>query len=334
MSVVWVAVSFVLCSAVILFAGVRLSRYGDIIAEKTGLGRVWVGVLLMAAVTSLPELVTGASAVLLFKTPDIAVGDVLGSCMFNLAILAWLDFRQPGPLSAGMHQGHVLAAGFGLVQLGIAGLAMLAGARGLTLGWLGVESLVLLGSYVIAMRTVFLHERTRQSALAKELAGEIRYADVTVRRAVALYAANGVVLAVAAGSLPGLAAELATQTGIGATFIGSLLVAISTSMPEIVVSAAAARLGAVDMAVGNLLGSNIFNAAILGVDDLLYTAGPLLATASPLHLVTIVSGMVMTAITIIGVTYRAQRKRFRLSWDSIAAIGLYLTGVALLWRLS
>lgn len=147
-------VLFAVCGALVLASGIRLSRYGDVIAEKTGLGGMWVGVLLMSAVTSLPELVSGASAVTLVGAPEIAVGDIAGSCMFNLAILAFLDFRQPVPLSARIHQGHVLVAAFGLLQLGVAALAIATGTRGMALGWIGVESVLFLLIDVLAMRMI------------------------------------------------------------------------------------------------------------------------------------------------------------------------------------
>jgi len=79
-------IGFIICTALIVYSGTKLSRYGDIIAEKTGLGRVWIGVVLMASVTSLPELVTGISSVTFAGVPNIAVGDVLGSCVFNQRI--------------------------------------------------------------------------------------------------------------------------------------------------------------------------------------------------------------------------------------------------------
>ena len=72
-------IGFIICTAVIVYSGTKLSKYGDIIAEKTGLGRAWVGLVLMASVTSLPELITGISSVSFANVPDIAVGDVLGS---------------------------------------------------------------------------------------------------------------------------------------------------------------------------------------------------------------------------------------------------------------
>jgi cation:H+ antiporter len=318
------------CALLILFSGVRLSRYGDVIAEKTGVGGTWMGLVAMAAVTSLPELITGASSILVFDTADIAAGDALGSCMFNLAILALLDVRDPVPLTARVHQGHVLVAAFGIVQLGLAAMAVLAGPRVPMLGWVALPSLLFIAVYAFAVRTSFVFERARVSRLAQELTGAVRYRDFTLRRAVALYALNGVVLVGAAAALPGLGEVLARQTGLGQSFVGTLVIAASTSLPEVVVSAAAARIGALDMAVSNLFGSNIFNVAILGLDDLLYARGPLLAPVEPVHLVSVLAAVVMTAIAIIGLTYRAQRKRYRLSWDTFAIVAVYLAAVALL----
>ena len=86
---VWI--QFAICLGLIGWGGFKLSRYGDVIAEKTGMGGTSVGLVLMASVTSLPELVTGISAVSIANAPDIAVGDVLGSCVFNLLIIVVLD---------------------------------------------------------------------------------------------------------------------------------------------------------------------------------------------------------------------------------------------------
>ena len=91
-----VIAQFAACSALIVWSGTRLSRYGDIIAEKTGLGGTWVGLILMATITSLPELVTGVSSVVIYDVPDIAAGDAIGSCRLNLIILSLLDVRDAG----------------------------------------------------------------------------------------------------------------------------------------------------------------------------------------------------------------------------------------------
>jgi cation:H+ antiporter len=70
--------------------------------------------------------------------------------------------------------------------------------------------------------------------------------------------------------------------------------------------------------------------AVLGFDDVLYTQGSVLADVESIHLVSLTSAIVMTAIAIIGLTYRASRKRFRLSWDAFAIAATYVLGVILL----
>ena len=87
---------FVAAAAVIGLAGPVLSRSASAIADGTRMGQGWIGVILLATVTSLPELATGLSAVAYWYTPNIAVGDALVSCVFNLAILMVLDSMLRG----------------------------------------------------------------------------------------------------------------------------------------------------------------------------------------------------------------------------------------------
>lgn len=322
---------FVLCAAVILFAGVRLSRYGEVIARRTGVGGTWFGVVAMSAVTSLPELVTGASSILVFAVADIAAGDVIGSCMVNLVVLALLDVRDPDPLTARVHRGHVLVASFGILLFALAGLAILAGQGMPTIAWFGVHSLLFLAVYALAMHTIFHFEKRRMAEATGETA-EAKAGEPTLRRAVVLYALNALLLFAAATWLPGVAERFSEETGVAQGFVGTVFVAIATSLPEIVVSVAAARIGALDMAVGNLFGSNLFNIAVLGFDDLLYTRGSLLADVSATHLYGLAGATAMSAVAVIGLTYRAERKRWRLSWGSLAMIVIWGAVLILLSR--
>ncbi len=154
---------FAVAAAVIVVAGVQLARYGDVIGEKSGLGRSWIGVVLLAATTSLPELFTGFGATALAPLPDIAVGDVLGSCMFNLLILSLMDAIQPDRISARAHQGHALAIGFGLVLVATAGFGLAGTAHWPAVGWVGLPSPVLIVLYFVAMRMLFTYEQRRRS---------------------------------------------------------------------------------------------------------------------------------------------------------------------------
>jgi cation:H+ antiporter len=329
---VWL--QFIACTAVIVYAGSRLSKYGDIIAEKTGLGRLWVGALLLAAVTSLPELISGVAAVTVFDLADIAVGGVLGSCMFNILILSLVDaMTGRKPIYTGVNEGHVIAAGFGVLLLGLIAVNIYVGGGFPAVGWVCVFSFLYFALYVVAMRVVFLYNKRRIAAVVKEMAEELRYEDVTAARAYALYAVNAAVIVVVAAYLPHVGERIAAMTGFGQTFVGSFFIALSTSLPELVVTVAAVRLGAVDLALGNLFGSNLFNIAVLAIEDFLYTKGPLLASASPNHVVTAGAAIAMTAAAIVGLTYRTIKRPFFLAWDSMGILALYFIGQVILYVL-
>jgi cation:H+ antiporter len=329
---IWI--QFAATALVIVLAGVRLARYGDVIGEKSGLGRSWIGLVLLAATTSLPELFTGFGATALAALPDIALGDVLGSCMFNLLILSLMDAVQPEPISARAHQGHAISIGFGLLLIAVAGLGLIAADVVPPIGWVGWFSLALIALYFLAMRVVFVHEQQRRVREAGEVAEELQYAAIPVRSAVLKYSLAAAIVVTAALWLPRLGAELARQTGLGEAFVGSLFVAITTSLPEIVVSLAAVRIGAVDLGISNVLGSNLFNLLILGLDDVFYRSGPLMVDASPSHGVSILAVVIMNALFLIGLTQKALTKRFVVTWDTGTIAAVYAAAVGLSYLLT
>jgi cation:H+ antiporter len=325
---------FVATALVIVLAGIRLARYGDVLGEKTGLGRSWIGMVLLAATTSLPELFTGFGSTALAALPDIALGDVLGSCMFNLLILSLMDAIQPEPISARAHQGHALSIGFGLVLIGVAGMGLVADHRLPAIGWIGLYTPALIALYFVAMRVLFAHERHRRAQETQEVAQELQYGATTLRSALMQYGLAAVAVIAAALWLPRLGAELARQTGLSEAFVGSLFVAVTTSLPEIVVSLAAVRIGALDLGVGNVLGSNLFNVLILGLDDLFYRQGPLMADAGASHGISVVAIVIMNGLFLIGLTYKVMTKRFVVAWDTGAIAAVYVIAVALSYLLT
>ena len=126
----WLLLLFALCAVVIARAGFVLSQSADQLAQAYGWGRGWVGMALLATITSLPELASGVSAVACIGAPNLAVGNALGACLFNLAFLVVVDTvqrRQPMYREAGAT--HLLTAGFGVVMLGFVAFSLLAGQR-------------------------------------------------------------------------------------------------------------------------------------------------------------------------------------------------------------
>jgi cation:H+ antiporter len=155
-------VEFAVCLVLVGFAGVKISFYGDVIADKTGLGGTWIGVIMLATVTSLPELVTGVVSVTVADFPELAVGDVLGACIFNLLIFVLLDFLHRGKtVYQESSEGHVLSAGFSILMVAFVGFNIfLSNNNTNPMFWhVGVYSPILIIMYVLAIRTVFRYEK-------------------------------------------------------------------------------------------------------------------------------------------------------------------------------
>ena len=330
---------FALCAALIGAAGYQLSRYGDAIALRTGMSGSWIGLALLATVTSLPELATGISSVTVANAPNLAVGDALGSCVVNLVFLVVIDaFFRKEPLWTRAGQGHVLAGAFGVVMLGFTLVSLLMGqvkpalstdvtAASALLGF-GLTTPVLLVLYLVAMRTVFAYERDHAEPVSTEL-------DATVpalRTAIIRFALAACVVAGAGVWLPFVATDLANAMGWNKSFVGSLFVALATSMPELAVTLSALRIGALDMAIGNLLGSNLFNVLILAVDDVFYRPGVLLANVSPVHAVTAASAITMTGLAMVGLFFRPRSRVLRaVGWISLGLLAMYLLNTYVLY---
>jgi cation:H+ antiporter len=314
---------FGICGLLIGIAGPILTRYGDIIARLTGLARSWVGLVLLATATSLPELFTGISAVAVADEPNIAVGDALGSCVFNLAMLVLLDeLSRKEPLYRSIDQGHLLSAGFGIILIGSAGAFLLLSQSALSFRLLHISGYTpfIIVLYLIAMRAAFVYQR-RTRAPPEAISGS----DITLRTAIIRYLAAASVVVAAGTWLPFIGRELAEVMGWNTTFVGTLLIAGATSIPELVVTISALRLRAVDMAIGNLLGSNLFDILILAIDDIAYTKGPLLSLASSANAITAFAAVIMSGIFVVAVLYKPEtRIRGTIGWVSIALLLVYL----------
>lgn len=324
---------FLAGGTLIAAAGSFLARYGDIIADKTNMGGTWVGLILIATVTSLPELITGVSSVQLAGVPDIAIGDALGSCVFNLLIIVVLDFlHRHESLYVQASHGHILSAGFGIILFGVVGIHILLSDSGifLGLGHIGIYVPVIIFLYAIAMRTVFRFEKRARQLVTAEPAQ--RYPDVSLNTALVRYGLAALVVVMAGIWLPFSAEKLATAMGWQQTFVGTLLVAAATSMPEVAVTVAALRIGALDMAISNLFGSNLFNVLIVAIDDLLFIPGPILYTVSPLHGVTALSATIMSGIAIVALLYRPITRLFHtVGWASLLLLTVYLLNLFFLY---
>lgn len=323
-TLVWI--QFFCCTTLIVYSGASLARYGDVIADKTGLSGSWVGLILLATVTSLPELSTGASAVTIANAPNIAVGDALGSCVFNLVILVVLDFLYRGEsVYRRASQGHILSAAFGIVLIGLAGFSILLAQRSVVFSFhhIGVYAPIIVLIYALAARAIFRYQSEHREHAVEQAVS--RYPEVTLRHALLRYGGNAMVVVGAGIWLPFIGTELGRIMHWQNSFVGTLFIAGATSLPELTVTISALRLHALDMAIASLLGSNLFDIVILAIDDVLYGKGPLLANVSIMHAMTAMSAVIMNGIIIVGLAYKPKQRIMRaVGWVSIGLLVVYL----------
>lgn len=330
---------FLVSAAVIVYAGTKLSRYGDQIADLTGLGGLWIGVVLMAGATSLPEVFTTVSASLL-DAPDLAAGDLFGAGMTNMLTLGLIDLmhRQKRVWQQAAFE-HALSAGLAMFLTGLAAFFILLGQDVKHIG-IGSGSALLLLFYVLGMRIIFRQEAVKRHRREQEkvVEGQANEEDKgpskreRLKRAAFGFGFAAVALLIAAPFLAGSANEIAEQSGVSATFIGTSLVAITTSLPEFVTAVAAVRLGAFDLAVGNLFGSNAFNMAAFFFVDMAYRSGPLFNAVSDAHALTALWGILLMSVALMGIIYRVEKRYMLIEPDSLVIILGYCLGLWLLFQ--
>ena len=349
--------------ALIVVAATFLARSADVIADKTGLGRSFIGVVMLATATSLPELGTGVSAIVLVGESDLAAGDAFGSNLFNLFIIGLLDiYWRRGPLLTFVSYTSALVGALGGLLIAIGAVAMII--HNLTISvanWrVSPVSTLMLAGFLVAIFLVHRAERSRESEnsvpaqqserensvparqserenSSDEAAPAPSYENESLPRAFAVYAASAAAVVGAAVWLAYAADGVATEMGWAASFMGTQFLAFSTSLPELAASFAALRLGAPDMAITNLLGSNIFNmGVVLFLDDLAFADGAIWAEIDDIHLLTAVVGVIMTAVAVTAILTPndERRRRSPYSVEAAALVVLYIVASLLVFYLS
>jgi cation:H+ antiporter len=317
---VWL--KLVICILIIFISGQKVAKYGDAIASRTGIGQVWMGVIAIAVITSLPELFTGISAVTLVDSPDLTIGDLIGANAFNMLNLALLDiFHRNGSIFTAVSHAHRLTGLFSLILVFIVGAGILISIHisPAGLGWVGWYTPLIILIYLLAVRQIFYYEKAHPGP------PDLTPDDIphSLKR-IGVYFATAAVCIIGAGIwLATIGDEIAAATGWGQSFVGTLFLAFTTTLPEMTVSFTAMRIGASDMAVANMIGSNLFNIVILPITDLIYSKDPILSAVSEGNLVTAAAVIVMTSLFIVGLRFTPAR-RFRLSWLNITLIVLFI----------
>ncbi|NNE85502.1 MAG: sodium:calcium antiporter [Alphaproteobacteria bacterium] len=326
---------FTVLAAVVWFTGTRLSYLADAIAKQTGVSRAIMGLIFLAAITSLPELVT-TSAAAIKGDAALALNNILGGITMQTAILAVADAiairvtlssfpRKPTPILEGAILILLLTTTLVIISIGETPLFFNV----------GLGATLLASIYFISIRVLNRYDKDHpwqpvnlpEPEDVPQILPLHALHDLPLRTLIMQSCGVAVVILVCGILLVETSAAIADQSGLGSSFIGVTLLAATTSLPELSTTIAAVRMGAYTMAVSNIFGSNLIMVFVLFPADFFYREGVILNEAGETAQLALLSGIVVTTIYIIGLLIKKKPRIAGMGLDSILVLGVYLVSV-------
>jgi len=324
--------AFGIAALVIVIAGSQLARQADTLADRTGLGEALFGVLLLAGVTSLPDLAATLSAALDAR-PDLAMSNVMGSMTANLAFLGVADiiYRRANLEHAAASPVNLMLAGLLIVLLTLPLLAILTP----TVTEWSVHPItpVIVTAYLFGLHLVhrtrvkpmWFPRMTRQT-VSDEPEKHHGGGSLTLWFG---FIGMAVVTGMAGWILMEAAKGIIDQTGVSETLVGGLFTALATSTPELVTTIAAIRIGALTLAVSNIFGTNCFNMLVVAAADAAYPHGSIYHDMAPVQMMWGLVGILMTAILLLGMVRRETYGIARIGFESALILGIYAVALGI-----
>ena len=330
---------FVTAAAILWIAGSRLVRLVDGIARKTGLGQAFAGMLLLGIINCLPEIANVSSASWA-GNPTLAVNNLLGSAAINIVLLAVMDgvFGREALTSFVARPTTLMQATLSILVLSVLVIAIAVGDVPL-LG-IGAGSLTVftasIGAFWLAshyeQRSTWTTKGGRGSSTASD-AGDSQSTEA-LSLLVGKTLAVAAVIFVAGYCLSQTGDALAEQTGLGSGLVGFVFMGIATSMPELSTITTALRMRKYEMAIGELLGTNLVNISLVLLADAVFAGGPVINEIGRFESVSALLGIVVTAILLIGLLERRNDTFLRMGYDSLAILVTFGLGLVLLYVIS
>ncbi len=321
---------FAACVVLIFYAGRRVAKCGDILAEKTGLGGLWIGVALLAVTTSLPEIFTGVGSSVFVGKPDISIGNIFGANSYNILNIVLLDaLNKNTPLLSSISNGQLIIAVLSLFPLTLALAGVFFTSQNTAFSVLNISawSVLIFIVYLVCVKIIFEYESKNERFKKDEKILSNNYAGVTLKDTIFGFIVSASIIIAAGIWLSYIAEDIATVFGLNLSFVGGLFLGFATTLPEISVSTAALLMGAKEMAVANMLGSNLFNICIITLNDLLYRKGDVFVSVSSNAQAGALTVLLLTLIVISSMIIKPQKKLFgRFSGYSLIILVVFFLG--------
>lgn len=301
-------VLYLVLAAIVVFVSIKCADYVDLIDKKTNLSGAFIGGVILAAVTSLPELITSITAIIVVKNPGLVMGNVLGSNIFNVTILAVLVFFAASSfMKATISKSHKIVLVCTLAIYAILTVVVTFKTDYAVFG-ISVASVAILIIYLISLK--FLAGDSSQN-------DEPDNSPLTVKQICARFAVMTVILVASSVAITYVTDIISTRLNLGSSLAGALFLGIATSLPELSSSVALVRKKNFNAMIGNIVGSNMFNYLILLISDIMYnTSSIYTATADAQTNSLILFGFI--ASVFVGGILVVQSSKWKKKWLAIA----------------
>ena len=340
---------YIVSAAAVWFAGTKASHYADEVSKRTGIGGALVGMVMLGAITSLPEIGTSTTAAL-GNNADLAVSNLLGGVAFQIVVLAVVDaFVGRNSLTSTIpNPSTLLQAVVCILLLAIAVAGTVAGDVSiLGVGAWASGMLLAYGVSILFVRGQERHADWLPSATVEQRV-RARLADAADdqgatgsqprkpldRQLIAKIVASGTVILAAGVLLTWSAEGIAEHTGLDTAVAGLTLLAVATSLPELSTAISAVKIGRNDLAIGDVLGGNMFDLALIFFVDILYAGPPVLSEAGGFASFAGLLGIILTAIYLIGMIERRDKTIFNMGYDSVLVLIVYAGGISLIFSVA
>lgn len=339
---------FAIAAGFVWMAGSLLTRYLDVFAERTGMGEAFVGMLLMGAITSLPEVaaVTTSASI---GNATLATNNLIGSVSINVVLIAAADavLGREAITSVVGKPGTLLQGVLVVLALTLTAIAILSGD--VLVGWSGLWPPALLSFGVAAFwlssrysdrapwRTIGQAQQQGSASRRRDPSAEKRrqsYLDIQMPWLVVRIGLAAATILVAGFILAQSGDAIAKLSGLGSGIVGLVLVGFATSLPELSSISTAIRLHRYEMALGDVFGTNLLTVGLIFLADLFYQGGPILNQAGRFEAAGALLGVVLTSIFLIGLLERQNKTFLRMGYDSVAALVVFAAGITMLYFMS
>ena len=320
---------FALAAVIIAFAGVRLAYSAEVIAEKSGLGQAVVGAVFLGISTSLSGSILSFYAASQ-AAPALAISNAIGGIGAQTAFLVVADFtlKRANLEHAASSLDNLLQSTLLMILLAIPVLAYALPDWTLFSVHPASVALVLtyVGGLIIVSRATkepyWMARATRETQREKR-DQEPDAGSHSLRRHLGRFLVLALILGLAGIGLAETAIELADRSGLSQTAVGGLLTSITTSLPELITVLAAVQRGALNLAVGDIIGGNSFDVLFLAGSDLFYRGGSLYHQFTSAHLVLITTVLIMSGVLLLGLMRRQKKGPANIGFEGVAVLALY-----------